>query len=65
MWVKVLAMEDKIHVNYNSLEKLFCQKTVQPAEKAEQKKKAPKEVSNISQKENLEIGDLIALKMFK
>ena len=44
VWVKVLAMEDRIQVNYESLQQLFCQKTIKQADKTEEKKKAPKEV---------------------
>ena len=44
VWSKVLAMEDKIRVNYNAVEELFCQKQVQSADKPAEKKKQPTEV---------------------
>ena len=44
VWSKVLAMEDRIRVNYNAVEELFCQKQVKVEDKPDEKKKPPKEV---------------------
>ena len=47
VWAKVLAMEDKINVNYNAVEELFCQKQTQSQDKPTEKKKQPTEVRNV------------------
>ena len=48
VWAKVLAMEDKINVNYNAVEELFCQKQIQSQDKPAEKKKQPTEVPNFA-----------------
>lgn len=45
VWKEVLTMSDKVKVQYDTIEQLFCQKTVDKTKPVEQTKvKAPTEV---------------------
>ncbi|GFN80727.1 inverted formin-2 [Plakobranchus ocellatus] len=65
IWKEVLGMDDQVKVEYDKIEQLFCQKTVDSSKKAEQAKpaKAPTEVNLLDMKRSMNAN--IFLKQFK
>lgn len=69
VWEKVLEMDDIIKVNYENVESLFCQNTVEPTEvapggKAEKPKSAtPTEITLLDSRKSMNIN--IFLRQFK
>ncbi|XP_041357353.1 inverted formin-2-like isoform X2 [Gigantopelta aegis] len=64
VWKDVLSMSDTVKVKYDTIEQLFCQKTVEKAVVTEEKKvKAPTEVNLLDMKKSMNIN--IFLKQFK
>ncbi|XP_071086778.1 inverted formin-2-like isoform X2 [Haliotis cracherodii] len=64
VWKEVLTMSDKVKVQYDTIEQLFCQKTVDKTKPVEQTKvKAPTEVNLLDMKRSMNVN--IFLKQFK
>ncbi|XP_012943897.1 inverted formin-2 [Aplysia californica] len=64
VWKEVLEMSDPVQVHYDTIEQLFCQKTVDKTKKEEPvKAKAPTEVNLLDMKRSMNAN--IFLKQFK